>query len=198
MRPALNKIPSLSATASAWGSLCLICNRVKLFYQSRRAMRPRQLTSNSERKFNAPIRFQEVLLPWAPQACMYALTPLCGYVQKPQFPVSASPPPPQCVAVLCSPRLPSTTPGQTQRPASIPATCTGSFAVPSSEFLDRRFDVFDGKDLDAPAETSALKKRKTRITWHIVHQFYQNLLFMLCWKSVTGHIFWPEGPHQPM
>lgn len=180
------------------GSLCLICNRVKLFYQSRRAMRLRQLTSNSERKFNAPIRFQEVLLPWDHKfACIHS-RPSVDMCRSHSFQFQRLHPPPQCVAVLCSPRLPATTPGQTQRPASIPATCTGSFAVPSSEFLDRRFDVFDGKDLDAPAETSALKKRKTRITWHIVHRFYQNLLFMLCWKSVTGHIFWPEGPHQPM
>lgn len=135
---------------------------VKLFYQSRRAMRLRQLTSNSERKFNAPIRFQEVLLPWVAQVCMYILTPLCGYVQKPQFPVSASTPPSPVYGSVVLPKAPFYYPGQTQRPASIPAMCTGSFAVPSSEFLDRRFDVFDGKDLDAPAETSALKKRKDK------------------------------------
>lgn len=35
-----------------------------------------------------------------------------------------------------------------------------NFAVPSTEFLDRRFDVFVVTDLDAPVEISVLKKRE--------------------------------------
>ena len=35
-----------------------------------------------------------------------------------------------------------------------------NFAVPSTEFLDRRFDVFVVTDLDALVEISVLKKRE--------------------------------------
>lgn len=57
-------------------------------------------------------------------------------------------------------------------------------SVPSSEFLDRRFDAFNVEDLDAPTEMSALKKREknqlahctsalTEVTSHALLEEYE-------------------------
>lgn len=79
--------------------------------------------------------------------------PLCEHEQKPQSP-AAELTPPQSSHLLH--------PGQTQegQPTSQLHPQAVLQSVPSSEFLDRRFDAFNVEDLDAPTEMSALKKRR--------------------------------------